>query len=443
MRLSPEQGAPRPAADTPRVAYIMSRFPKLTETFVLYEILAVEALGTPVEVYPLLRERQPVAHPDAEAWLRRARFQPFLSLDILRANGHFLRRDPARYLRMVRDVLRHTWGSANFFIGALGILPKTVRFAREMEQRGITHVHAHFATHPALAALIVHRLTGIPYSFTAHGSDLHVDRRMLDVKVAESAFAVTVSAFNKEVMVGACGERLRDRIHVVRCGVDATVFHPVQRRDETPPLRIVCVASFEEVKGHRYLIEACRLLRDRGIAFHCDLVGAGPLRRDVLRRIAEARLQHCVVLRGGMPRPDVARLVAEAHVAVLASSPTREGKREGIPVALMEAMACGLPVVATAISGIPELVESGQTGFLVPPQRPDLLADRLVELAQDPSLRTRLGATGRHKVLAEYDIRHNARRLLDLFVGLAPPTPARRPIHRTPTGARHGRRTLR
>lgn len=443
MRHSPDQDAPRRAARTPHMAYVMSRFPKLTETFVLYEILALEALGIPVEVYPLLRERQPVAHPEAEAWLRRARFQPFLSPDILRANAYFFRRDPGRYLRMVRDVLRHTWGSPNFFMGAIGILPKMVRVAREMEQRGITHVHAHFATHPALAALIVHRLTGIPYSFTAHGSDLHVDRRMLDVKVAESAFAITISAFNKEVMVAACGERLRDRIHVVRCGVDTAVFRPVPRRGTPPPLRIVCVASFEEVKGHRYLIEACRLLRDRGVAFRCDLVGTGPLRRDVMRRIADARLQHHVLLRGGMPRPDVARLVAEAHVAVLASVPTREGKREGIPVALMEAMACGLPVVATAISGIPELVESGRSGYLVPPRRADLLADRLQELAQDPELRASLGATGRQKALAEYDIRRNTRQLLDLFLGFRSPASGPPRIHLPPTEAQHGSRILR
>ncbi|MGH7457228.1 MAG: colanic acid biosynthesis glycosyltransferase WcaL, partial [bacterium] len=188
-----------------KVAYIMSRFPKITETFILYEMLEQERLGMLIEIYPLLREHQPVIHPEVEALVKRAHFHPFCSMPILRANWHFIRHRPAAYFKMLVEVLRGTFGSANFFFGALGILPKAVRFAYEMQQQGIAHVHAHFATHPAVAALIVHRLTGIPFSFTAHGSDLHVERRMLDKKVAAAAFAVTVSSYNKEVMVDECG----------------------------------------------------------------------------------------------------------------------------------------------------------------------------------------------------------------------------------------------
>src|SRR5688572_17010117 len=229
----------------------MSRFPKLTETFVFYEILALEAQGITVEIYPLLREHQPVAHPEVELWLGRARFQPFVSLSMLRAHAHFIRRNPATYGRVLWEILRHTWGSLNFFLGALGIFPKTVYFAYEMQARGISHVHAHFANHPAVAALIVHRLTGIPFSFTAHGSDLHVDRRMLAVKVAASAFAVTISAYNKKVMVDECGEQAREKIKIVRCGVDPAVFVPPAPRSPDRPFDIICVASCEEIKGHR------------------------------------------------------------------------------------------------------------------------------------------------------------------------------------------------
>lgn len=401
-----------------RIAYIMSRFPKITETFVFYEILAMDAMGLPVDVYPLLREHQKVAHPEAETWVARARFQPFISLPILRAHVHFLRRAPARYARVLWDVLRHTWGSRNFFIGAIGIFPKAVRFAYEMEERRTTHIHAHFATHPTVAAFIAHRLTGIPFSFTAHGSDLHVDRRMLDIKVAASAFAVTISAYNKEVMVRTCGEQARSKIRIVRCGVDPAVFSPSRRAATHGTFEIACVASFEEVKGHRYLITACRLLHERGVDFRCHLIGDGPLRREVVRWISEAALESHVVLHGSLARPDVARLLGSADAAVLASYPTKEGKREGIPVALMEAMACGLPVVSTAISGIPELVESGVTGYLVPPCNASALADALQTLAADRDLRERMGEAGREKVAREFNIHLNTRLLLDLFVGV-------------------------
>jgi colanic acid/amylovoran biosynthesis glycosyltransferase len=404
---------PRPAA---KIAYIMSRFPKLTETFVFYEILALEAQGITVEVYPLLREHQRVAHPEVELWLGRARFQPFISLSILRAHAHFLRRNPGTYGRTLWEILRHTWGSLNFFVGALGIFPKTVYFAYEMQARGITHVHAHFANHPAVAALIVHRLTGIPFSFTAHAADLYVDRRMLAVKVAASAFAVTISAYNEKFMVDECGEQAREKIKIVRCGVDPAVFVPAAPRAADGPFQIICVAALEEKKGHRYLIEACRGLRERGVEHVCHLVGDGPLRKDVMRWIADAGLQNQVRVHGPLPRPEVARLLAASDAAVLASYPTTKGRREGIPVALMEAMACGLPVVATAISGIPELVESGRTGYLVPPRDPVGLADSLQALAADASLRVRMGSAGRKKVLNEFNLHDNTKELLDLML---------------------------
>ncbi|HMQ29824.1 MAG TPA: hypothetical protein PKD53_03810, partial [Chloroflexaceae bacterium] len=136
----------------PRVAYLMSRFPKLTETFILYEILAMEQLGVAVDVYPLLREPEPVMHPEAAAVVRRARFQPFLSWPILRANLGFALRKPRRYFGTLWDVLRGTMGSLNFFVGAIGIFPKSARAAALMAEEGVEHVHAHFATHPALAA---------------------------------------------------------------------------------------------------------------------------------------------------------------------------------------------------------------------------------------------------------------------------------------------------
>lgn len=399
----------------PKVAYIMSRFPKLTETFILYEMLALEELGVPVEIYPLLRTHQRVTHPEAEQVVKRVHVHPFLSLSILRAQWHFIRHRPLAYCKLWAEVLRGTWGSVNFFIGALGIFPKAVRFAYEMMHQGVTHVHAHFATHPAVAGLIIHRLTGLPFSFTAHGSDLHVERRMLDRKVKAAAFVVTISSYNKALMLQECGAEACDKIHVIHCGVDPTVFAPTPKRGEAGPFQILCVGSFEDVKGHTYLIEACRLLGERGVDFACHLVGEGPLRRRIEAQIAQAALHHRVHLHGGLPRAAVAKMLAGADVVVLASVPTRRGKREGIPASLMEAMASGIPVVASAISGIPELVESGRTGLLVPPRDVTALAEALQTLWDDPALCFQMGQAGRDKVLREFNLRKNTVALSQLF----------------------------
>src|SRR5262249_25533710 len=153
---------------------------------------------------------------------------------IVRAHLRYLRRKPRAYLGALWSMLRGTIGSLNFFFGALGIFPKTVYFAELMEAEGVQHVHAHFANHPAAPAFIIHRLADIPYSFTAHGSDLHVDRHMLREKVAEAAFVVPISRYNKELIVETCGEQFRDKVVVIHCGVDTEVFQPVARASAGP-----------------------------------------------------------------------------------------------------------------------------------------------------------------------------------------------------------------
>jgi colanic acid/amylovoran biosynthesis glycosyltransferase len=398
----------------PRVAYIMSRFPKLSETFVLNEMAAAEALGADVAVYPLLRERPTVQHAEADAWTRRAHhYRVFSPLNVT-AIMWFLCRRPAVLLSVLVEVLRGTAGSLKFRAGAAVMFPKAVRFAFEMQRAGIQHVHAHFATHPALVGFVVHRLTGIPFSFTAHGSDLHVDRCMLAEKVRAAAFAVAVSQYNRDVMIRECGPGAAGKIHVVHCGVDLSTFAPSRPGPPSGHFTIVCVASLVQVKGHRFLVDACHILRQRGVAFGCEVIGDGPLRKSLERLIADRQLEAHVILMGGLPRDQVAARLSVADAAVLASHPTADGRKEGIPVALMEAMASGLPCVATAISGIPELVEDEVSGLLVPSGNAVRLADALERLAGDPVLRQKLGAAARKKIEEEFELRSNTARLLAL-----------------------------
>lgn len=398
-----------------KVAYITSRFPKLTETFVLYEMLALNRQGVRTRIYPLLVEHQNVVHPDVAAIANDIHPHPFLSLAILAANGHFLWRRPRAYGSVLVEVLRGTWGSLNFFVGAIGIFPKAVRIAYEVEAEGIGHVHAHFANHPTVAALIVHRLTGVPFSFTAHGHDIHVERRMLREKIEAASFAVMISEYNKRLVLDECPGVDPRKLPVLHCGADTGRFAPRNGAPEVNPFSIVCVGSFIEVKGHRFLIDACRLLRERGVPFRCHLIGDGPGRDEIEAQIASAGLADAVALHGALPRPSVARVMSESSVVVQPSVPTRRGSREGIPVSLMEGMACGLPAVASRISGIPELIDDGVNGFLLPPGDSTALADCLERLATDPELRRRMGHSARHKVLAEFDLDANAARLTALI----------------------------
>ena len=373
-----------------RVAYIMSRFPKLTETFVLFEMLAVEEQGLPVEIYPLLRARNTnneqagaglikkvwecwapqrgpqVMHTEAEPLVRRAHFQPFLSWRIMWANLNVICRMPGTYLGTLWTVLRSAWGNFNFVVGGLCIFPKCIYFAHQMDRTGITHIHAHFANHPAVAAFIIHRVTRIPYSFTAHGSDLHRDRRMLREKVAEAEFVVAISHYNRELILQECGQQLRDEVVVLHCGVDTNVFRPGNARIDAQrrrrPYSIFCIGMLHEVKGQTYLLEACRQLRQRGVDFVLNLVGDGPDRAALQRQAVRASLRDQVIFHGRKNRDEIAALLPYAHVVAGPSVPTDNGQREGIPVVLMEAMSSGVAVVASNISGIPELVEDQKSG---------------------------------------------------------------------------------
>jgi colanic acid/amylovoran biosynthesis glycosyltransferase len=403
-----------------KVAYIMSRFPKLTETFILYEMLALQREGVQVETYPLLREKTEVIHPEAKSFVEAAHFQPFISLAILRANLHFIVRKPGTYLQTLWTLLRANWGSLRFLTGALGIFPKSVLFAHKMKAENIDHVHAHFASHPAAAGFIIHRLAGIPYSFTAHGSDLHRDRHMLRDKVAEAAFVVAISNYNKELIVSECQGNYREKVIVIHCGVDTEVFRDnsdkLFQNNGKRPFNILCVGTLHEVKGQAYLIRACAGLQATGIDFVCNLVGDGPDRKSLAALAAQAGISTRVHFHGQQKRERIAQLLQDADVLVAPSVPTSDGRREGIPVVLIEAMSSGVPVIASNLSGIPELVVDEQTGLLTPPGDVAALTNALERYYHNAALRKRLGHSGRKKVTEEFDLYKNATRLIQQIV---------------------------
>jgi colanic acid/amylovoran biosynthesis glycosyltransferase len=402
-----------------KVAYIMSRFPKLTETFILYEMLAMQRQGVQVELYPLLRERVEVMHAEAMPFVEAAHYQPFISLPIVRANLHFLWKKPRAYLGTLWTLLRANWGSFGFLSGAAGIFPKSVLFAHQMQKDGVNHVHAHFASHPAAAAFIIRRLAGIPFSFTAHGSDLHRDRHMLCEKVAEAAFVVAISNYNREVILKECQGEHGDKVSVVHCGVDTEVFrhrsHATSHEQGMSPFMILCVGTLHEVKGQPYLIEACRMLQERGIDFVCHFVGDGPDRASLTTLAEQAGLSERVCFHGSLTRDEIARLLMDADVLAAPSVPTRDGRREGIPVVLMEAMGSGVAVIASNISGIPELVEDQHTGLLVPPRDAMSLARALELCFTDKQLRRQLGQAARERIVRDFDLNKNAATLVQRF----------------------------
>lgn len=391
-----------PEAVPLRVAYMMSRFPKLTETFILDEMLEMERRGVAVEIFPLWREKATMVHPEARPLVARARFAPMFSGRIALDNLRCLIQRPRRYLSTLFTLITANWRSPRFCFVAVAIFPKACSFSLEMRRLGVQHVHAHFASHPAAAAFVIGRMADMPWSFTAHGSDLHREQAMLKEKVAEATFTVTISEYNRNFILERVGTDYADKVKVIHCGVDLRKFKQVQ--SENGPVQIICIGTLHEVKGQRYLLEACALLQERGIPFICNLVGDGADRKLLQDLAGALGISEHVVFHGACERERVWALLSQMHIAVAPSVPTSDGRREGIPVALMEAAACGLPLVASRLSGIPELVLDGENGYLADPGDVQALAQAIERIALSPPLGQQLGNAARRRMETDFNL---------------------------------------
>lgn len=415
----PETGPPFRRA----IAVFLSRFPLITETFILREVIEMERQGQPVRLIPLLKESPDVVHEEARPWIERAEYTPFLSRKIVASNFRLLRRRPMRYLSLLGHVLLGCSKSVNLLIGALGILPKSVYLAEKLAADGVSHLHAHYATHPALAVKIISDITGLPYSFTTHAHDIFVHRAMLKEKIRGACFVRVISRFNQDFLRRLDPSIPREKLPLVRVGIRADYFEP----DDTSPAQrkpqILCVAAFKPYKGLKVLIEACGRLRAEGCDFSCELVGDGPLRPVIEEHVARYGLQDQVHLRGILPQHEVAKLMATSSVFVLPSVVAEDGQMEGIPVALMEAMALRRPVIASRLSGIPELVEDGKTGFLVEPGDVQALVASLKRVCADVELARRVGEAARNTVVTRYNLERSVAKLIGLLDRSRSPVP--------------------
>ena len=416
---------PPPATDpVTRVGYIMSAFPTVTETFILFEIIELERNGVRVEIFPLRSLGDETSHPEAAPLARRTHYADLASPATLAAQVHWLRREPRAYLRAWWRALRGNATSPGFLVRAMAVVPLAARFAREMQRLGVGHVHAHWATHPALTANVIHQLTGLPYSFTAHAHDIYIDRSMLEEKIRDASFVVTISDFNRAMLGDLYGPWAAAKTSVIRCGVDLTAFTPRPPREHGSPFTVSCIAGLREKKGQIHLVDAIGILRSEGLDVRCLLVGDGELRGIIEARVAELGLQDLVILMGHRSRAQVSDTLKASDTMVLPSVTTDDGDMEGIPVALMEALATAVPVVASSLSGIPELVEDGRTGLLVPERDAAAIAAAIRRIHDDREGAARMAEAGRERVLAAYDLERNTGELRRLLTwSFEPPAP--------------------
>ena len=370
------------------LAILVKRFPRLSETFILNEILELRRRGIPVRVMAFMAPGEPWAHPEAEAlqpeviYLRDRPWPRLLSRLLRTAAAH-----PTGTLRALR------WTVARRSKAAWRMLGEGLLLVDACRGLGPTHVHAHFAHGPAAASYLAHLVAGTPYSFTAHAKDLYTTRAdSVAQRAGAATFVATCTEANVRYLVDTVGID-RSRVRLGRHGVDIGRFGGIRRRPVDG--RVLSIGRLVPKKGFDVLVRACAELAGRGQTFDCRIVGDGPVRADLDELIERLGLTGCVRIEPARPQTGLLDAYAEASVFVLAPTVQPDGDRDGLPNVIQEAMAAGVPVVSTTISGIPEVVQDGLTGLLVPPGDPRALADALEVLLVEPDTRLRLSHAAR------------------------------------------------
>lgn len=410
------------------VIYLVRSWPRLSQTFIVNEVLALERRGVPIELFSMVHSGEHVVQPQVSDVQARVRYldEPLGWRAALDAHRRVLMAAPLRYLRTVLFATFHPGLSAGYATASVwGCLQAAVRISATLLRlsdagRTPTHLHAHFAHDPALVALLVHRLSGLTYTFTAHARDLlQIPAPNLARRAAEAAALVTCCQANADYIDAAVPATSKPPVRVVRHGVDLDQFRPAPAPPESATPTLVTVGRLVEKKGFGDLLQALSQVKASGHAFTCRLYGDGPLRQTLLATRDRLGLTEEVALLGEQDREQIVAALTVADAFVLTPILTDDGDRDGIPNVLVEAMACAVPVVSTTAGGIPELVHDGVNGLLTVPGDVAAVATRIEKLLDDPHLRRALGSAGRRTVEADYNVNAAAGELAHLFTATA------------------------
>ncbi|MBL8298392.1 MAG: glycosyltransferase family 4 protein [Rhodanobacteraceae bacterium] len=401
-----------PSQPPHRVLYVVSLFPCWSETFIVREIEQLVARGVDVRILSLKPPSEPLVQARAAALMDRVIGPRGLLAELPTVVGESLRQ-PVGVLGSVLRLVGGLWSQPVALGKSLVALWRGLAALPSLRAFGPELIHAHWATYPSTVAWALARLLRLPFSFTCHAHDIFVEDHLLRRKLSDAALAVTISQYNVRYLAPWGAAALGERLQVIHCGVDfAELPEQIEGR---MPRRIVSVGRLDPIKGFDVLVPALGQLRQRGVEFECTVIGEGPQRSQLEAQRAALGLEAALQLPGAQPQELVRAAIAQACVFVMPSVLTPEGNQDGIPVALMEAMASGAAVISTRVSGIPELIEHDVSGLLVPAGDETALADALQRLLTDADLRRRLGVAARARVKAEFDASTEAARLLTLF----------------------------
>ena len=385
-----------------RVVYITAHFPfGKEESFLLWEIVALRKKRVKILVVP----RSPKLNRSFETIKK-----PLVSFEILFRFVKNIISHPTKFVNALYFILKSR--SIKIFFKNLIVLPKGIWLSEIIKSWDADHIHAHWASTTSTMAAIASIFSGIPWSFTAHRWDIK-ENNLLKEKLKLSTFLRVIDKMGEKEVKEIIGTSdLDNKIFIIHMGVKLS---NIKEKKFPKTFTIMCPANLVIIKGHRYLIEACNLLRERRLQFKCKLAGEGPLRRELEELVERLSLTKEIEFVGHVPHQTLLHFYSKGDISivVLPSIETDDGRKEGIPVSLMEAMAYGIPVISTYSGGIPELVQGA--GLLVYPKDSVSLANAIEQFIESPQLLRELSKRGRKRVEKDFDIDKIAGKLLDLF----------------------------
>lgn len=394
------------------IAYLVNQYPKVSHSFVRREVAAVETCGLKVARFSIRSCESELV--DGADKLEQELTKVILGIGVQGLVLALLRvavTKPAKFLEALRLTFKVGWRSERGIILHLAYLAEACAVLNWFAEQQIAHVHAHFGTNSTTVAMLCRVLGGPTYSFTVHGPEEFDKATILSLeeKIKRSTFVAAVSSFGKSQLFRWCDRTFWSKIHVIHCGVDAAfLVHPHVPIPAAP--RLVCIGRLSEQKGHLLLLEAAHLLAVTGLEFKLVFVGDGPLRSEIEQQIAQLKLQNHIEITGWASSDEVREQLLASRAMVLPSF------AEGLPVVIMESLALNRPVISTYVAGIPELVEPGVCGWLVPPGSAEILAVAMRAALEAPLEKLEeMGKAGAQRVAQQHNVDLEAKKLVALF----------------------------
>jgi glycosyltransferase involved in cell wall biosynthesis len=399
-----------------KIGYVVKMYPRFSETFIANEILELEKRGADVTIFSIKKPNEGQFHPQVAK---------------IKAKAYYLEDlDSRKWPQWLAEVWKLLGTDSRQFLNLLGeafsrgdssraeLLMMATWVAAQAKHMELDHLHAHFASLPSTIAYLASQITGITFSFTAHAKDIFVytpEEHLLREKLLSASFVITVTQFNHRFLKESIPEIGSNTVKVIHNGVDLEQFAPDLTRSRNSDL-ILSVGRLVPKKGFADLLDACHLLKNKNIPFRCNIVGDGPEMSSLLQKRRDLNLEGEVVFSGPKRQDEVLELMRQATLLCLPCTIASDGNQDALPTVILEALACGLPVISTKVSGIPEMIDSGVDGILVEPNDPVSLSEQIALLLNSKKLQMEFAQNGRHKAEDKFDLKKNVGALFDLYL---------------------------